>query len=267
MCLGAPPSSLLRSASIATARAAGFSSPSLGRPQPVRRGGAADDEGLGFVGCAASLRIEGVEGLGGGVGKVAAGGDEQRRPHRGRHQDCRRDRSLPVAFVDQRDRRGPLRDLGRGEDGERHAGRGGRRVGAADPGRVVGGKRRVAQFFGRFGGGGLLFLGRRFGRGLDRRRRGLFVLLVRAAAAEHGSDQEDERRPGPARRLPSALPGSACACASPPAGRRRRRRFRRRGLLRFSAPRRPAPVAWLAAARVPAPASAADPVSPPAPRR
>ncbi len=164
-----------------------------GRPQPVRHGGAADGKGLRFVGRAAPLRIEGVEGLGRRVGKIAAGGDEQRRPHRGGHQDRRRDRALPVVFVDQRDRRGSLRDLGRGEDGERHAGRGGRSVGAADPGRVVGGKRRVAQLFGRFGGGGLLFLGRRFGCGLDRRRRGLFVLLVRAAATEHGGDEEDQR--------------------------------------------------------------------------
>ena len=160
----------------------------------------------------AALWVEGIEGLGGRVGQVATRGDEQRRSHRRRHQHRGRDRALPVVFVDEGHRGGPLRDGGRGEDGERHAGRGGRRVGAADPGRVVGGEGRVAEFFGRLGGGRLLFFGRLFGRGGPAPAR---ACRPACSSRHRRARRRRGRRPrrGPGRRSPSAPSGSVCACA------------------------------------------------------
>ncbi len=169
----ASPKSLSRSSAIAAARAAGLAALTWVVSQPVGRGGRADREDLRFVGGAAPLRVEGCR----GPARSARGDRRRRRPAAAPRTGaaisteaaiapCHSSSSTSVTAA------GRCASVGRGEDRERHAGGGGRRVGAADPGRVVGGEGRVAEFFGRLGRRGLLFLCGCFRRCLGRRRRG-----------------------------------------------------------------------------------------------
>ena len=158
----------------------------------------ADREERRFAGGRAALRVERVERFTGRLGDVFGAGEEDRRPHRFGHQHRGGDRPGPVFFADQRHRGGPLRLGGRGEDGEGGAGGVGGRVGAADPGRVVGREAGVAERFGALARavsserGSLV--GRRCGAGAG----ALPVVPTAAAPDDRGDDEDQGQRPASA---------------------------------------------------------------------
>src|SRR5215213_9261315 len=124
----------------------------------------------------------------GGLG--AAFGEEDGCADRWCHQHRRGDRSGPVLGVDQGDRGGTLGGGGRRVDGERGSGGVRGRVGAADPGRVVGGEAGEAELA--RGRGGLLTVVARLGGHARGGCAGLRARLVLAAAGPADDRDHDE---------------------------------------------------------------------------
>ena len=178
----------------------------------VERGDGADPDHLRAAGVLGAGRLQRVERvLGRAREPVGAVGVEQRRADRRGHQDAGGQADAPVVDVGEHDGPG-ARDRGRRRvDGARGAGGVGDRVGAADPGRVLGGERREAEVL-RGGRLGALGAGRRGGL----RRLGVVACRTRGRSRRPAARGRRARRGGG-----SASPGRL-RCGA--AGARRSRR-------------------------------------------
>ena len=134
--------------------------------------------------------VERAQRFGAHLGHAVRAGDQDRRPHRRRHQDRPRRSPRPgLASSTRVTAAGRCAAVGRGEDRERDPGGVGGGVVAADPGRVLGREGGIAELGRRLAGCGRAALVLRAGRrrpAAPRRRR-----AAAAAAAEDRGDDED----------------------------------------------------------------------------
>ena len=115
----------------------GVAAGDVGRAQAGRARDVADAHDLRAARCLGAERAQGGQRVARGVRQLGTVGEQDRGAHRRRGEDRSGDAGAPVAGVDERDGGGAVLGHRGGEDGPRHAGRVGDRVGAADARRVL----------------------------------------------------------------------------------------------------------------------------------